>query len=169
MPVRELVELMLGVTGKDAVRVQDLLRRGALVSGASRFRWQGWETGRSQVESLLATFPDPEPARTLNAARIVRAVIRGPSARIDISREAGARRRWFRRASFWDALVAVASDGSAGYVDYSYRERADLYRVPLTAEFSASIRDAAARLVWTTLRDRIHRASLDAVEFYVER
>ena len=43
MPVRELVEHMLGVTGKDEARIRELLLRGTLVSGASRFRWAGWE------------------------------------------------------------------------------------------------------------------------------
>ena len=42
MPVRDLVEHMLGITGKDEARVRDLLLRGTLVSGASRFRWTGW-------------------------------------------------------------------------------------------------------------------------------
>jgi len=36
MPVRELVEYMLGVTGKDEARIRELLLRGSLVSGASR-------------------------------------------------------------------------------------------------------------------------------------
>ena len=43
MPLRELVEYMLGVTGKDEARIRELLLRGTLVSGASRFRWAGWE------------------------------------------------------------------------------------------------------------------------------
>ena len=42
LPVRDLVEHMLGITGKDEARVRELLLRGALVSGASRFRWSGW-------------------------------------------------------------------------------------------------------------------------------
>ena len=37
---RELVEYMLGLTGKDEARVRELLLRGTLVSGASRFRWR---------------------------------------------------------------------------------------------------------------------------------
>ncbi|HOK47650.1 MAG TPA: hypothetical protein PLK67_17025, partial [Bryobacteraceae bacterium] len=49
MPLRELVELMLGFTGKDAARIQELLRRGTLVSEGSRFRWAGWETERGEV------------------------------------------------------------------------------------------------------------------------
>src|SRR5690242_15275245 len=69
MPVRELVEYMLGVTGKDEARVRELLLRGSLVSGATRFRWSGWETDLPSVLELLATFPDPEPMRPFAPAR----------------------------------------------------------------------------------------------------
>ena len=63
IPLRDLVEHMLGVTGKDEARVRDLLLRGTLVSGASRFRWTGWEADIESVRVLLAAFPDPDPAR----------------------------------------------------------------------------------------------------------
>ena len=43
LPMRELVEHILGVTGKDEPRIGEMLLRGTLVSGASRFRWEGWE------------------------------------------------------------------------------------------------------------------------------
>ena len=43
IPIRELIEHMIGITGKDEARLHDLLLRGTLVSGASRFRWAGWE------------------------------------------------------------------------------------------------------------------------------
>src|SRR6058998_2538127 len=67
MPVRELVEHLLGITGKDEARICDLLLRGTLVSGASRFRWTGWQADAEGVRSLLATFPDPNPSRPFSA------------------------------------------------------------------------------------------------------
>ena len=51
LPVRELVEHMLGVTGKDEPRIRELLVRGTLVSGASRFRWAGWEPELDSLRS----------------------------------------------------------------------------------------------------------------------
>ena len=51
MPVRELVEYMMGVTGKDEARIAELLLRGSLVSGASRFRWVGWEAAREDLRA----------------------------------------------------------------------------------------------------------------------
>src|ERR1039458_10297556 len=69
LPVRDLVEHLLGVTGKDGPRIRDLLRRGTLVSGASRFRWAGWEADSESVMELLASFPDADPSRPFSAGR----------------------------------------------------------------------------------------------------
>src|ERR1043166_8676613 len=105
--IRELVEHMLGVTGKDEARIRELLRRGTLVSGASRFRWSGWEAEPEAVMELLATFPDPEPARRLVPERAVRAVLRGGRQAIEIPREAAMRKPLFRRGNFWQLLLAT--------------------------------------------------------------
>ena len=67
--------------GKDEGRVRELLLRGTLVSGASRFRWAGWEADPQALLDLLATFPDPEPARPFTPDRCVRAILRGPLGR----------------------------------------------------------------------------------------
>ena len=73
MPVRDLVEHLLGVTGKDEARIREVLRRGTLVSGASRFRWVGLEADSESVTELLAGFPDPDPTRHFAAGRCMRA------------------------------------------------------------------------------------------------
>ena len=63
LAVRELVEHLLGIAGKDERRIRELLLRGTLVSGASRFRWAGWDADIESLRELLATFPDADPAR----------------------------------------------------------------------------------------------------------
>src|ERR1700681_2728498 len=72
IPVRELIEHMIGITGKDESRLHDLLLRGTLVSGASRFRWTGWDADREAIEQVLATFPDPDPKRPFTAKLCIR-------------------------------------------------------------------------------------------------
>ncbi len=72
MPVRELVEYMLGVTGKDEARIRELLLRGSLVSGASRFRWTGWGAVEKICASCWPPFPIPTP-RAGSPRRIARA------------------------------------------------------------------------------------------------
>lgn len=169
MPLRELVELMLGVAGKDAARVQELLRRGALVSGASRFRWAGWETGRGEIEALLATFPDSDPKRPFSGRHVVHAVLRGPACHIEISREAGTSRRFLRLRTFWDALLETAGAGVPRYLEYSHKHRADCFRLELQAGAAESLRREARLLRYSSLENQVRNAAIEAVDFYVAR
>jgi hypothetical protein len=169
MAVRELVEHVLGITGKDEARIRDLLLRGTLVSGASRFRWAGWEAGEGDVRALLATFPDAEPGRAFAAAGCVRAILRGGRQAIDIPREAGARKGFFQRQSFWDTLMAVAGAGAADYLGYSYRDRADRYRRAFNRGETATLRSVARGIRYSTLRDQVNTVAFTEAELIVQR
>src|ERR1043165_2232778 len=107
MPMSDLMDHILGVTGKDQARIGELLRCGSLVSGSSRFRWEGWEADPAAVRELLARFPDPDPARVFEAARCGRVVLRGDRRPIVLGRDAVARKGLFQRLSFWDVLMEV--------------------------------------------------------------
>jgi hypothetical protein len=173
MPVRDLVEHMLGVTGKDEARVRDLLLRGTLVSGASRFRWTGWEADMESVRTLLAAFPDPDPARAFIASQCTRVILRGPRQPITIPREAAERRsvvsRLLRRKSFWEHLMAIADSGNPRYGSYSYRDRADLYHLPLPAPDLKRIREAARLVRYTALQAQIRNSPIESADLYVVR
>jgi hypothetical protein len=173
MPTRELVEHMLGVTGKDEARVRDLLLRGTLVSGASRFRWPGWEAEIEAVRSLLATFPDPDPLRPFAAERCVLTVLRGSRHPIGIPRDIGLRQgltaRILGRPSFWDLLMQIAARGGPRYSDYSYRERADVYELTLAAPEAQRVREAAGTVRYTSLEAQIRQAPIETAELYVAR
>jgi hypothetical protein len=171
MPLRELVEHMLGITGKDEARVRDLLLRGTLVSGASRFRWTGWEPDPASVRSLLSSFPDPEPARPFDPRHCIRAVLKGPRQPIVIPRDAGAARgilaRILGRKSFWEVLMDIARSAGPRYRDYSYRDRADVYQLPLPD--AQRVRDASRLVRYTALEAQIRNGAIEAAEFYVVR
>jgi len=168
-PVRELIEHMLGITGKDEARLCELLRRGTLVSGASRFRWAGWEAEIEGLREVLATFPDPDPARPFVAERCLRAILRGGRQTVDVPREVGARKGLFQRASFWQLLMEVAGAGSATYGGYSYKDRADRYWRELTVAESERIRAASDGLRFSTLRGQIRAVGFTQVELYTAR
>jgi hypothetical protein len=169
IPIRELIEHMLGVTGKDAPRLHELLLRGTLVSGASRFRWAGWDADRDAIQAVLATFPDPDPLRPFSAELCVRAALRGPGRRIEIPREIGQRKPLFRRASFWDTLMGVAASSEARYVEYSYRERADCYSAALSMPALERLRDSAGLVKYSTLQQQIRHTNLETVDLFVRR
>jgi hypothetical protein len=168
MPVAELIETMLGVTGKDAARIRELLLRGVFVAGASRLRWQGFDAGPAVIASLLAAFPDADPARPFDRQRCVRAVLKGRSAPIHVPRELGNARRLFRRRTFWDALMDLAEAAAPRYLSYSYSERADLYSVNVSPAAADLLREAARALRYPKLATQIRRAALESVEFHVE-
>jgi hypothetical protein len=169
MPVRELIEHMLGITGKDEPRIRELLRRGTLVTGASRFRWLGWEADLEDVRQVLATFPDPDPSRPFETSRCLRAILRGGRQVLEIAREVGERKGLFQRASFWQLLMEVVSSAPATYGGYSYRDRADRYWRELTLAEAERIRGASDRVRFSTLRDQIRMEKFTQVELYAER
>jgi hypothetical protein len=169
MALRDLIEHVLGVTGKDEARIRDLLLRGTLVSGASRFRWTGWEAEAEALNALLATFPDPEPQRTFIPAACVRAILRGGRQAIDISRDAGARKGMFQRRSFWDDLMALMGTAPLMYLGYSYRDRADRYQRDFTHAETEQLRSVCGGLRYSTLRDQVRTVAFTHAELLVTR
>jgi hypothetical protein len=173
MPLRDLVEHMLGITGKDEGRICDLLLRGTLVSGASRFRWTGWDADVESVRALLAGFPDPDPARPFLSSQCTRVVLHGPRQPIVIPRDAAASRSIFarilRRKSFWDHLMAIAESSACRYGGYSYRDRADVHNLPLPAPEVQRIREAVRLVRYTALQAQIRNSPIESAELYVVR
>jgi len=169
LPVRELVEHMLGVTGKDESRIRELLLRGTVVSGASRFRWAGWEPELDSLRELLATFPDPEPERPFAGDRCVRAILRGGRQPIEIPREAVDRKALFHRESFWGVLIQVIVAAPLVYAGYSYRDRPDRYIREFTHAEVTHLRASCGSVKFSTLRDLIQSVAFISAELYVTR
>jgi len=167
--MRELLEHILGITGKEEERIREILLRGSLVTGASRFRWDGWEPDLSGLRALLATFPDPDPSRPFAAGQCVRAILRRGLHAVDIPREAAIRARLLQSGSFWDLLMEVTAAAELRYAGYSYREHADRYVRKFTTAEAERIRAASSRVKFSTLRDQILRAQFREAEFLVVR
>jgi len=169
LPIRQLVEHMLTVAGKDETRICETLLRGTMVSGATRFRWTGWEADTAELRPLLAEFPDPDPARRFDAGRCGRVILRGGRLAIDITRETAGRKRFFERQTFWDGLMEVAGGGSLVYAGYSYRDRADRYVRELSPDETRRICDAANRTRFSSLRDQVRRTGFTQAELFAGR
>ncbi len=169
IPLAELLDTILVVTGKNAERVRETLQRGVLVSGASRFRWKGWDESDESVRRLLNDFPDSDPSRAFRQELCLRAVLVGPRCRIEILRETGQERPWLRRRSYWDALMEVAGASQPRYIEYSHQAKADCYRVDLSEERSAALREAAKRLRYSALRARIAANPIEWMELHTAR
>ncbi len=169
MPLRELVGLMLGLTGKQAARVRELLLRGTLVSGASRFRWAPMEASLDDIGLLLTAFPDPKPDRPFQRELCVAAVLKGPSIRLELPRRVCAERRMFRASTFWDAVMELAGSGVLRYAGYSYRDGADRYQLTLEPRAVSRLRECAPSIRYSTLEKQIRDSSWETLELLVPR
>ncbi len=153
--LRELVDMILRVTGKDQARVQQILRSGTIVYHFFRYWWQGFESDSAEMTALLAEFPGDEPQRAFRAEDCTAIILEPATAGrrvIEIERAAAEHKPLFAARSFWDCLTGMAATsgddvaGGAGvsYAGYSFDRRADLFQVTLTAEQRQSLaRDAA--------------------------
>ncbi|MFB3777037.1 MAG: hypothetical protein ACE141_05475 [Bryobacteraceae bacterium] len=169
MPIRDLIELMLDVARKDGRRIQELLARGTLVSGATRYRWEGWHAGFEAIQAMLASFPDPEPARPFTPDLCVRVVLRGPGVRLGVAREALSRRGLVRRKSFWDVLAEVALGAGVEYAGYSYGEHADRFLLKIPPSDREYLRENAELLRFPRLEAQIRSGAFVEAEFLVRR
>jgi hypothetical protein len=168
LPARELIEHVLALAGKDETRIREILLRGTLVSGASRFRWDGFRADPEDLRQALAAFPDPDPSLVFEPARCLHAVLRGGRHPVEIPREAAARKGLFPRATFWDALMEIVGAGAV-YAGYSYRNRADRYTHAFSAAGIERVRAAACSLRYNTLRDHIRTVAFTTAELHASR
>ena len=169
LPLRELIEHMLGVTGKNEARIRELLLRGTLVSGASRFRWVGWQAEAADLRELLATFPDPDPSRVFLPAHCTRVILRGGRQPIEITREAASRKGLLQRKTFWEVLMNVIAAAAAEYSGYSYKDRADRYLREFSRADLDQLRAAADLVRYSTLRDLLRGVAFTHAELYTTR
>jgi hypothetical protein len=167
MPARELVEVILATTGKDRGRVSDVLARGAVVQGASRFRWPGLNVEATELDALLATFPDPDPRRPFRRDACIGVRLRAGAQALELPREVASRRRFLKRRSLWDALMELADVRPPKYIDYSYRTRSDDYRLPLANAEAEAIREAAGLLAYSGLAAHVRGVAIDCIEYSV--
>jgi hypothetical protein len=162
--MRELLDMVLSVTGRDVPRIQKIFHTGTIVYHFYRYTWQGFDADAADLAALLADFPSDFPngdprrmfsAQACTAALIESAVVgRAP---LEIQRAAAERKPLFASRSFWDTLVAVAAEnpGAVTYSGYSYARRGDLFRLDLSLEQSAAFQRDAARLAPRNLRAAI--------------
>ena len=167
MKTEDLVTYMLAVTGKDAARVKEILGRGSLVSGASRFRWTGFDVLESELRLWLTRFPDADPSIPFDPEGCTLMTIHVGRKQLPIERAAGEKRRLFHRRSFWGEVLAIVS--MPEYTGYSYRDRADQYRWHPAAADQPRLHEAAKLLTFSSYEAQIRGGVVTAIDLYVPR
>src|SRR6266478_1969521 len=62
----ELVDMVLSITGKNELRVQQIFRAGTVVYNGFRYSWEGFTREAGELAALLAAFPDDDPLRAFS-------------------------------------------------------------------------------------------------------
>jgi hypothetical protein len=153
----QLLELILGVTGKASERVQQILRSGTVAYNGYRYWWEGVEVAGEELAIVLGEFPDADASRRFDTARCVLILAQadpGGSAVAEFNPRVAARPRLLRRRSFWDVLVAAGADRPPAYREYSYLRRGDLYTLDLTPALRESLVRAARQLGVAEIRSQ---------------
>jgi hypothetical protein len=160
--LRELVDMILSVTGRDLPRVQQILRTGTIVFHFYRYWWQGFETDSAELASVLAEFPSDDPARLFRAADCTTIVLESAMKTrqsIDVEKKDADHKSLFASQSFWDCLLALAqSPQEIKYGGYSFARHADLYRAELSAEQATNLQRNAAKF-----GSRVQRGAIETL------
>jgi hypothetical protein len=161
--IHELADMVVSVAGKDAARVQQIFRVGTVVYNGYRYWWESLFAELPEIEGLLAPFPDDDPWRPFEPAKVAALLLEsgGGTERnvVEISRQEASARKLFFKSSPWEILAQFAASSTPRYENYSYLRRADLFRVTLpydrAQQLLATMLDAAPRPLrrrWLAIR-----------------
>lgn len=169
--LRELVDMILCVTGKDLKRVQQILRTGTVVFHFYRYWWQGFETDAAELSMVLAEFPADDPSRAFRADACtiiaLESAVKGRQP-LDVKKADANRKSLFASRSFWECSLALAeAPQEIKYAGYSFSRRADLYRVELSDEQAARLQRNAGKCASRALRGAVEAVGLVARVVFV--
>lgn len=170
----ELVDMIVSVTGKDAQRIQQILRSGTIVFHSYRYWWQGIEAEPEKLSEILARYPDSDPERSFRPEDCTEMILESGNAPADdmmpastprhslrLRRAEASRKRLFRSHSLWSILLDLTCEHAPVYREYSYALCGDLYVLRPSAEQIARLVRDAERFVPRALR--LHLAILPAI------
>jgi hypothetical protein len=151
--LRELIDMILRITGRDLARVRQILRSGTVVFHAYRYWWSGFDADATELAQLLDEFPCDDPSRAFQPSICTVILLEGAGSRppVEVVREAADRKPLFASRSFWDCLLEFAGPPLT-YAGYSFERRADLYKSDVAPKKGTALQRDAARLAPRALR-----------------
>jgi hypothetical protein len=161
--LHELIDMVVSVVGKDASRIQQILRTGTVLYNGYHYWWDSLSADPVEIESLIAEFPDDDPSRAFDPLQVTAVLFEsgGGTQRnlVEITAAEAASKKLFAKSSAWQALIDFASANPPRYEKYSHSRRADLFRITLPFDQAqrllAAMLDVAPRPLrhrWSTLR-----------------
>lgn len=165
----ELVDMIVAVAGKDALRIQQILRSGTVVFHSYRYWWQGFDAEPNKLSEFLAGYPDANPSRPFRAEDCAEAILESgaasapdsllqtpaPRHTFRLRRKDASHKRPFRTRSLWDALMDLTRPAPPAYREYSYALRGDIYAVRPNDAQLAHLLQQAAKLAPRSMRPQL--------------
>jgi hypothetical protein len=164
--LKELLGHIATAAGKEPEAVASMLKSGVVVSGASRFRWEGFEADPGELAEVLAGMPSDDPSRAFDGSLCRAMVFVSPTRRYVMDREFGMKRRLFKQP-FWVTFLGAIPAPAYGY--YIHSEGADLYKLKLTPPVVVALRAAASLMKDPGVARLLAGHGFTAVEFIVPR
>lgn len=154
--LRELLDMILSVAGKDVGRVRQLLHSGTIVYHFFRYSWTGFDADEAELATALSQFPDADPGRPFAPDQCALAIFESggvnPHNLLELDRVAASKRRMFRDQSFWQSLLKIAGGEKIRYHSYSYERKADIYRLNLEPAITSKIAETLKKQAPRELR-----------------
>lgn len=155
----ELADMVVSVTGKNAARVRQIFHAGSVVYNGYHYWWEGFASEEAEINGILLTFPDDDPALPFDPARVstISLEIGGGTQRslVTVKRDEVSAKKLFHKQSPLDVLLAPAKSIPPRYEKYSHADRADLYRLQLSFAASSTLMKQAADASSRGLRKRL--------------
>ncbi len=156
--MHELADMVVKATGKDPERAQKILSAGTVIYNGYRYWWDGFSATLSEVQMLLANFPDDDRSRVFEPAKAVAAIfeIGGGTQRtvVEIQRKEAEQKKLFGKTTPWALLLESVIPFPARYEKYSHARKADLFRVSLPYEAAHELLRAMKEAAPSGLRRR---------------
>jgi len=156
--LHELADMVVSIAGKDSARVQQIFRSGTAVYHGYRYWWDAITGENSEIEALLAPFPDDDPSRPFEPSLAIAALLEiggGTQCHvIEITRTEASEGKFLRRLSPWQVLLRDATSNAPRYEKYSYARHADLFRTALPYDHAQSLLAALLESAPRGLRHR---------------
>lgn len=133
--LNELVDMVVLVAGKDALRVQKIFQSGTVIYNGYRYWWESIPAELSEIENLLIPFPEDDPSVPFEPATATSVLfeIGGGTQRnvVEIDRAEASEKKLFGRTTPWKLILAQVGSLPVRYEKYSHARKADLFRVSL--------------------------------------
>ncbi|MGB2663256.1 MAG: hypothetical protein WAK48_04580 [Candidatus Acidiferrum sp.] len=161
--LNELADMVVSVVGKDAERVQQIFRTGAVVYNGYHYWWDPVTAELAEVRTLLAPFPEDDPSRAFDPASATAVLFEsgGGSQRsvVEITAQEAGSKKLFGKTSAWEVLTDFSRSFVPRYEKYSYGRRVDMFRLTIPFDRAqpllAAMLEAAPRALrhrWSALR-----------------